>query len=161
MFSPSKYKFLAPPLTATSPPTHETQPHSSTSLSSPNRSPATISILDRHVLRSSATSSFIETEWRTRRRVRFRNHRLLRRPRLHLWLRFPPLRYDRSNCTFITIIIIALCFMNFDRTVNIVLANQREARGVRFLILSTSELRDSTVFGECSLTWLRFSLSVE
>ena len=71
MFSPSKYKFLAPPLTATSPPTHETQPHSSTSLSSPNQSLATISIFDRHVLQSSPPSSFIETEWRTRRQSNF------------------------------------------------------------------------------------------
>ena len=71
MFSPSKYKFLAPPLTATSPLTHETQPHSSTSLSSPNQSLATILIFDRHVLRSSPPSSFIETEWRTCRQSNF------------------------------------------------------------------------------------------
>ena len=61
----------------------------------------------------------------------------------------------------ITIFTITLCFLTFDHTVNISLANQREVQGVRFLIWSTSELQDSKVFGKCLLTWLWFTLSVE
>ena len=76
---------------------------------------------------------------------------------------FDSLLFDTINQTefSITIFTITLCFLTFDHMVNISLANQREVRGVRFLIWSTSELQDSKVFGKCSLTWLWFTLSVE
>ena len=138
--SPTRAPRVARPLNPLSP------------IRSPEKYPATIS--DQHVVQPPPRST---DDW-TLPRVRFRNHCLPRRSHLHLWLRFPPLRYVRSKSPFI--IIIVFVFFEIWSSGQSFSEDQRGARGVHFQTWSTLELRDWTAFGACSLTRLRFSSSV-